>query len=74
MKSNNELLEASKLHFKAKCARAEANLKNYLNNPAAIGEHPDLVEEVIKLVQQIAEAKEALEYIGQYEVLNENQN
>ena len=63
---NNKLLEAARLHFKAELAKAEANLQNYLNNPAAIGEHPDLVEEVVKLTKQAAEAKEALDYINQH--------
>ena len=65
-----QLLEASRLYFEAELAKAQANLENYLLNPAAIGEHPDLVEEINKLIKAAAEAKEALQYI-QNEFKNE---
>ena len=69
----NKLLKASRLYFEAKLAKAEANLQNYLHNPVGIGEHPDLVEEINKLIQTASEAKEALDYINQ-ELLNESKN
>lgn len=58
-----ELIEAALLHFKAEKARAETNLSIYLYKPAAVGEHPDLVEEVIKLTKLITEADEAIKYL-----------
>lgn len=70
---NNKLLKASKLYFEAQLAKAEANLSNYLNNSVGIGEHPDLVEEINKLIKTASEAKEALEYINR-EFTNENKN
>jgi hypothetical protein len=42
----------------AKEARAVANLQNYMSNSAGIGEHPDIVEECSKLVQDISDARE----------------
>lgn len=42
----------------AKEAKAIANLQNYMNNPAGIGEHPDIVAECSKLIKDIAEARE----------------
>ena len=42
----------------AKEAKAIANLQNYMNNPAGIGEHPDIVAECSKLVKDIAHARE----------------
>jgi len=57
------LLEAALLHFRAQKARAEANLEVYLSKPTGIGEHSDLVEEVIKLTKQITEAEEAIKYL-----------
>ncbi len=47
----------------AKEAKAIANLQNYLSNPAGIGEHPDIVEECMKLVKTIAEAREVAQTI-----------
>ena len=42
----------------AKEAKAIANLQNYLSNAVGVGEHPDIVEECMKLVKDIAEARE----------------
>jgi len=47
----------------AKEAKAIANLQNYMNNPAGIGEHPDIVAECSKLMKDIAEAKELRETV-----------
>lgn len=58
-----DLLNASLLHFKAVKARAEANLDVYLIGSAGVGEHPDIVEEVNKLVKVITEAEEAIKYL-----------
>jgi len=58
-----DLLNASLLHFKAVKARAEANLDVYLIGSAGVGEHPDIVEEVNKLVKVITEADEAIKYL-----------
>jgi len=57
------LLQASLLHFKAVKARAEVNLDVYLLGSAGVGEHPDIVEEVNKLVKTITEAEEAIKYL-----------
>jgi|TARA_R110000824_G_scaffold10866_1_gene47566 hypothetical protein len=50
------LLTALRSHFVSKRDRAIANLNNYLNNPAGIGEHPDIVEECTKLLQDLSDA------------------
>ena len=39
-------------------AKAIANLQNYMDNPAGIGEHPDIVAECNKLIKDIAEARD----------------
>jgi len=51
------LLTALRSHFVAKRDRSIANLNNYLNNPAGIGEHPDIVEECTKLLQDLSDAE-----------------
>ena len=56
-----EILAALLAEAEAQETKAVANLNNYLNNPAGIGEHPDIVEECSKLVKQIAEARELKE-------------
>ena len=55
------LITAVRSHFVAKRDEAVANLNNYLNNPAGIGEHPDIVEECIKLLQDLSDADGVLD-------------
>ena len=62
MKLSKKLLEAAEIHFTAELIKAETNLENYIQNSAAIGEHPDVVHEVITLIKMASEAEEALEY------------
>ena len=50
------IIDALIAEAKAKEIKALANLQNYLSNPAGIGEHPDIVEECMKLVKDIAAA------------------
>ena len=57
------LLQAVETHFIAKKSKAIANLNNYLQHPAAIGEHPDLVEETIKLFEDVSHADGVLSTI-----------
>ena len=61
--TSDSLVKAALLHFRAVKARAEANLDVYLIGAAGVGEHPDLVEEVVKLTKTITEADEAIKYL-----------
>jgi hypothetical protein len=59
----NKIKLAALKYFEAVRARAEANLELYLERSVGIGEHPDVVEEVIKLTKEIVEAEEAIRYL-----------
>jgi hypothetical protein len=50
------MLKAALSHFVAVRDRAVANLNNLLQNSAGVGEHVDLVAEVITLVEEIDRA------------------
>ena len=50
------MLKAALSHFVAMRDKAVANLNNVLNNSAGVGEHVDLVGEVISLVEEIDRA------------------
>ncbi len=56
-----ELINALAAKFNADKLKAFANLQNYMNNPAGIGEHPDIVDECEKLIDAIATADGKLE-------------
>ena len=54
------MLVALMLQYKAEVAKAKANIKVYMGNPAGIGEHPDLVSAVDSQVELIAHAEDKL--------------
>ena len=56
----NKLLKAALLHFQAEKAHAEANFEIYLKNSTGIGDHPDIVTEVINLIRAISAADECI--------------
>jgi hypothetical protein len=57
------LLDGASTYFEYKKKKATINLQNYLENPAGIGEHGDLVGECIKLIEDIENADGCLETI-----------
>ena len=59
----NKLLKAALFHFDAEKAKAEVNLEVYLKNSVGVGEHPDIVGEVVRLTKIIAEADECIKTI-----------
>jgi hypothetical protein len=59
-----DLMEAARAEQTAKALKARANLRVLLNKPVGIGEHTDLVAEVLQFVEQIADAEDNLEVIN----------
>ena len=57
------LKEAALHHFQAQRSKARANLQVYLDQPAGVGEHPNIVDVVVSLVKEIAEADECIKII-----------
>jgi hypothetical protein len=58
-----EMLEALKKRYEAQIAEAKVTLKIYLSNSVGIGEHPQHLDEIDKLLGTIAEAEDKLEVI-----------
>ena len=61
------ILEALRARYEAEIAEADATINIYLDNPVAIGEHPQHIDEVNKLVDKIAQAKEKLAVLEEFE-------
>ena len=61
------LLQALENKYNAEISNADATIQIYLNNSVGIGEHPQHLEEIDKLVQKIADAQEKLEVIKSFE-------
>tara|TARA_R110000822_G_scaffold79542_1_gene190179 strand:+ start:795 stop:998 length:204 start_codon:yes stop_codon:yes gene_type:complete len=57
---------ALELHYQAEIEKARANIEVYLNNPAGIGEHPDLVGAVDSQIEIMAHAEDKLEIVRKY--------
>lgn len=51
----SKLINALKLKYEAQKMEAIATLEVYLKNPVGIGEHPQIIEEMDKLVHVIAD-------------------
>ena len=58
-----KILEALFSIFNGEEKKAQANLTNYLNNAVGIGEHPDVVAEAKKLVEEIEHARHCREIV-----------
>jgi methylaspartate ammonia-lyase len=63
--ATNVMYEAVKAQFTAQKQKAIAQLTVYLTNPVGIGEHPDLIDEMVKLTRDLADAQ------GCIDILNE---
>ena len=58
------LIVAARSHFVAVRDRSIANLNNYIFNAAGVGEHPDVVQECINLVEEIDHAESVLQTLA----------
>jgi hypothetical protein len=61
-----EMLDALKLRYQAQIAEAKATINIYLFKPVGIGEHPQHLDEIDKLLGKIAEAEDKLEVIEKW--------
>jgi len=60
------LIEALSKRYEAQIAESEATLEIYLDHSVGIGEHPQHLDEMDKLFEKIATAKEKLEILEEY--------
>jgi len=58
---NAHLIDALIKKLEGEIAVAEANVSVYLNNPAGIGEHSDIVESIETEIGKMAEAQDKIE-------------
>lgn len=52
--------------YTSQMLEAESSLMVYFNSPVGIGEHPQHIEEMDKLVEKIANAKDKLETFKEF--------
>ena len=61
------ILDALRAKYEAEIAEADATVNIYLENSVGIGEHPQHIDEVNKLIDKIAQAKEKIEVLDEFE-------
>ena len=59
--NTNALYEALKAQFEAQRQKAIATLTVYLTNTVGIGEHPQIIDEMVEQTKSLAEAEDCLE-------------
>ena len=60
------MINALRARYEADIAGADATINIYLNNSVGIGEHPQHLEELDKLFGKIAEAKDKLQALEDF--------
>jgi hypothetical protein len=71
MGNSNIMYDALKAQFEAQKQLALATLTVYFTNPVGIGEHPQHIEEMIKMTRLLAEANDCLETLKETFEINE---
>lgn len=60
----NLKLQALKAHYQAERLKAIATLEVYMSNSVGIGEHPQIIDEMLTLIQRVADADDGLEVLA----------
>ena len=61
------ILKALEARYEAKIAEADATMKIYLEKSVGIGEHPQHIDEIDKLIETIANAEEKLQVLEEFQ-------
>ena len=67
MEISNTMYRALEAQFNSELLNAKSSLLVYFNNAVGIGEHPQHLEEIDKLLSKIADAKDKMEALEAFE-------
>ena len=62
------IIQALEDRYNAQISEADATIKIYLENSVGIGEHPQHIDEIDKLVDKIAQAEEKLKILKEFKL------
>ena len=65
MDIRESMIKALRKKYEAVIEEAKATAEVYLHRPVGIGEHPQFIEELDKLINTIAEAEDKLTVVNQ---------
>jgi len=66
--NDNLYYKAALAHFEAKANEAKAVLDTYFNNSVGIGEHSNLLNEIVTWTKYLAEAEEAIDTLNKLNI------
>ena len=64
---DKSMIAALRAKYEADIAAADTTANIYLKNPVGIGEHPQHLDEVDKLIEKIANAEEKIKILKEFE-------
>ena len=67
MSLKRSMISALRTKYEAETEMADTTINIYLRNSVGIGEHPQHLEEIDKLLDKIAQAKEKIEVLNDFE-------
>ena len=62
------IIQALEDKYNAQISEADATIKIYLDNSVGIGEHPQHLEEIDKLLQKIVDAEEKIKELQAFKL------
>jgi len=62
------IINALETRYEAQIAEAQATIKIYMESSVGIGEHPQHIDEVDKLIEKIASAEEKLKTLQEFKL------
>ena len=71
MSLKRSMISALRTKYEAEIEMADTTINIYLGNSVGIGEHPQHLEEIDKLLDKIAQAKEKIEVLNDFEPSNQ---
>ena len=67
MSLKRSMISALRAKYEAEIEMADTTINIYLSNSVGIGEHPQHLEEIDKVLDKIAQAKEKIEVLNDFE-------
>ena len=64
----NAIIQALEDKYNAQISESDATIKIYLEHPVGIGEHPQHLEEIDKLLQKIVDAEDKIKELQAFKL------
>ena len=72
MNLRDDLLQASRLQFRAQIEKHRINVENLLNNSVGVGEHPDIMATIQSELEKMSSYHDKLEMLDYFDISLKN--